>query len=106
MREQLAYAVPVLWFDIENKVISPEDIDDTLFEEYLNTRYMPDPELLIRTSGEERISNYLLWQIAYTELYFTPIYWPDFRKDNLYEAIIDYQSRERRFGKISEQIVS
>ena len=105
-RWEITNAAKNIAHDIENKVISPEDIDDTLFEEYLNTRYMPDPELLIRTSGEERISNYLLWQIAYTELYFTPIYWPDFRKDNLYEAIIDYQSRERRFGKISEQIVS
>ena len=65
---------------------------------------MPDPDLLIRTSGEERISNYLLWQIAYSELYFTKKYWPDFSKEDLYEAIVDYQNRERRFGKTSEQI--
>ena len=66
---------------------------------------MPDPELLIRTSGETRISNFLLWQIAYTELLFVPTFWPDFRKPDLYKAIIDYQNRERRFGKISEQLV-
>ena len=70
----------------------------------LATAYMPDPELLIRTSGEIRISNFLLWQLAYSELYFTKKYWPDFSKEDLYEAIIDYQSRERRFGKTSEQL--
>jgi undecaprenyl diphosphate synthase len=67
---------------------------------------IPDPELLIRTSGEQRISNYLLWQIAYAELYFTDVFWPDFRKKNLFEAILDFQARERRFGKTSEQLVS
>jgi undecaprenyl diphosphate synthase len=71
----------------------------------LTTAGMPDPELLIRTSGELRLSNYLLWQLAYTELYFTDTLWPDFREESLYEAIIDYQKRERRFGKISEQLV-
>ena len=76
---------------------------DTL-NTYLSTAGMPDPELMIRTSGEERISNFLLWQLAYSELYFTPVLWPDFRKKDLYEAIIDYQHRERRFGKTSEQI--
>lgn len=81
-----------------------EDISDKTIEKYLDTSGMPDPELLIRTSGEQRISNYLLWQIAYTELYFTKEYWPDFRKKNLYEALIDYQDRERRFGKTSDQI--
>jgi undecaprenyl diphosphate synthase len=70
----------------------------------LTTKSIPDPELLIRTSGEYRISNFLLWQIAYSELYFTPVLWPDFRKEHLYEAIYDFQHRERRFGKISEQL--
>jgi undecaprenyl diphosphate synthase len=73
---------------------------------YLNTSEMPDPELLIRTSGECRISNFLLWQIAYAELYFTPKLWPDFRKEDLFEAIFDFQNRERRFGKTSQQLVS
>jgi undecaprenyl diphosphate synthase len=85
--------------------LDPNSIDQKLFESYLNTHNFPDPELLIRTSGEYRISNYLLWQIAYSELYFTPKLWPDFRKEDLYEAIVDFQKRERRFGKISEQIV-
>ncbi len=85
--------------------LNAEAIDEAAFEGALSTSGMPDPELLIRTSGESRISNFLLWQIAYAELYFSPIFWPDFRKDNLYEAIIDFQRRERRFGKISEQLV-
>ena len=85
--------------------IDPDQIDEKLFSTYLSTSWMPDPDLLIRTSGEYRISNYLLWQIAYAELYFTPVFWPDFRRENLYEAILDYQNRERRFGKISEQLV-
>ena len=75
-----------------------------IFSEYLNTRNIPDPELLIRTSGEFRVSNFLLWQIAYTELYFTDTLWPDFRKEDFYEAIVDFQKRERRFGKTSEQL--
>jgi len=81
-----------------------EDIDQETFNNNLATSAFPDPELLIRTSGEHRISNYLLWQIAYTELYFTPVFWPDFRKKHLYQALIDFQQRERRFGKISEQV--
>lgn len=85
--------------------LNPDEIDDDLFASALSTRGMPDPELLIRTSGENRISNFLLWQIAYAELYFTPVLWPDFRREHLYQAIIDYQHRERRFGKISEQLV-
>ena len=87
------------------ELLSPEQIDETAFANALNTSGMPDPELLIRTSGETRLSNFLLWQIAYAELYFTPIFWPDFRKEHLYRAIIDFQKRERRFGKISEQVV-
>lgn len=83
-----------------------EDITEELIAKNLNTAGMPDPELLIRTSGEARISNFLLWQIAYTELYFTQKLWPDFTKETLYEAIVDYQNRERRFGLTSEQIIS
>ncbi len=82
----------------ENK-IDPEDIDKKLFQTYLQTHGAPDPDLLIRTSGELRISNFMLWQVAYSELYFTPVLWPDFRKKHLYQAILDYQRRERRFGK-------
>jgi len=84
--------------------ITAEDIDETLFANSLNTVGIPDPELLIRTSGETRLSNFLLWQAAYSELLFTDVFWPDFRKDNLYEAIVNYQGRERRFGKTSEQL--
>ncbi len=80
-------------------------ITENAFADYLATKEIPDPELLIRTSGEYRISNFLLWQIAYTELYFTPVLWPDFRKNDFYQAIVDYQQRERRFGKTSEQIL-
>lgn len=84
--------------------LSVDDIDEKVFSDNLYTADMPDPELLIRTSGEYRISNYLLWQIAYAELFFTQKLWPDFRREDLYEAILDYQSRERRFGKTSEQV--
>lgn len=79
-------------------------IDQDVLSSKMSTSAFPDPELLIRTSGESRISNFLLWELAYAELYFTPIYWPDFRKENFYEAIVDFQQRERRFGKTSEQI--
>ncbi|MDX5437982.1 MAG: isoprenyl transferase [Pontibacter sp.] len=85
--------------------IKPEEISEATISGYLSTAGMPDPELLIRTSGEMRISNFLLWQLAYTELYITELLWPDFRKEHLYEAIIAYQIRERRFGKTSEQII-
>jgi undecaprenyl diphosphate synthase len=88
---------------IANK-IQADQINEALISSYLTTRNIPDPELLIRTSGEYRISNFLLWQIAYTELYFTEVLWPDFRKEDLYQAIVNYQSRERRFGKTSEQV--
>lgn len=84
--------------------LNPEDINQELMTSMLTTKSIPDPELLIRTSGEYRISNFLLWQIAYSELYFTPVLWPDFRKEHLYEAIYDFQHRERRFGKTSEQL--
>lgn len=90
--------------DVKNGILDPESIDVTSIVDRLETTDIPDPELLIRTSGEKRISNFLLWQIAYSELYFTETFWPDFNKDEFYKAIIDYQSRERRFGMISEQI--
>ena len=82
----------------------PEEINEDTFQQYLTTKSVPDPELLIRTSGEYRISNFLLWQIAYSELYFTDTLWPDFRKADLYKAILNYQTRERRFGKTTEQL--
>jgi undecaprenyl diphosphate synthase len=84
--------------------ISPKDVNEDIFQQYLTTKSVPDPELLIRTSGEYRISNFLLWQIAYSELYFTDTLWPDFRRLNLERAILDYQNRERRFGKTTEQL--
>lgn len=84
--------------------LDPADIDYKIFEEHLTTRGIPDPELVVRTSGELRISNFLLWQIAYSELYFTETLWPDFGKEELYRAILEYQKRERRFGKTSEQV--
>ena len=91
--------------DLSGGLITENELNEELFSSYLQTKHYPDPELLIRTSGEQRISNYLLWQIAYAELYFSSVYWPDFRKEHLYEAIVDFQNRERRFGKISEQLV-
>jgi undecaprenyl diphosphate synthase len=103
-RWEISEAVKGIVNDVLNKKIDPSDIDQCLVEQYLNTTKIPDPELLIRTSGENRISNFLLWQLAYCEFYFTPTLWPDFRKEHLYEAIINFQNRERRFGKTSEQI--
>ncbi len=102
-RWDIIHGIRELIKDIKNHRISENDINPELFSHYLSTRGVPDPELLIRTSGEMRISNFLLWQVAYTELYITDTLWPDFKKENLYEAIISYQRRERRFGKISEQ---
>ena len=90
---------------LNEKNISPAQITPELISNYLYTNAIPDPELLIRTSGENRVSNFMLWQIAYTEFHFTNIYWPEFRREHLLAAIIDYQKRERRFGKTSEQIV-
>jgi undecaprenyl diphosphate synthase len=90
--------------DIAAGTIKAEEITEELISSYMCTKNIPDPELLIRTSGEYRISNFLLWQIAYSELYFTEVLWPDFQKEDLYKAIVNYQSRERRFGKTSEQI--
>jgi undecaprenyl diphosphate synthase len=103
---EITEAVRNIANDVKNGKIQSKDIDDKLFESYLSTTQIPDPELLIRTSGEFRISNFLLWQIAYSELYFTEKLWPDFRKEDLFEAVYDFQNRERRFGKISEQLFS
>lgn len=103
---EIIEAVKKIASDSKNKKINPEDINEKLFRKYLSTSEIPDPELLIRTSGEQRISNFLLWQIVYSELYFTKTLWPDFRKENLFEAVYDFQKRERRFGKTSEQFKS
>jgi undecaprenyl diphosphate synthase len=105
-RWEIVEAVKKISEAVKQGILKSKDITSEIFESYLNTAHIPDPELLIRTSGEYRVSNYLLWQIAYTELYFTPTLWPDFRREHFYKAIADYQSRERRFGKISEQIIS
>jgi undecaprenyl diphosphate synthase len=103
-RWEILKAVKALAADVKSGKIEAEAINEQAFENYLQTSGIPDPELLIRTSGELRVSNFLLWQIAYTELFITPTLWPDFRKENLYEAIWSYQQRERRFGKTSEQL--
>jgi undecaprenyl diphosphate synthase len=103
-RWEIINAVKEIAREVQEGNINPADINEGLLENYLQTTGIPDPELLIRTSGELRISNFLLWQIAYTELYITPTLWPDFRKEHLYEAIWSYQQRERRFGKTSEQL--
>jgi len=103
-RWEIVNAVKKIASDVKNNIILLNEINQDVFVKYLETRDIPDPELLIRTSGEIRISNFLLWQIAYTELYFCDILWPDFRKEHLYQAIINYQKRERRFGKTSEQL--
>ena len=103
-RCEITRAARLLAQDVKAGKIQPEEIDEKRFASYLQTRDIPDPDILIRTSGEYRISNFLLWQIAYTELYFTQKLWPDIRKEDLYEAILDYQHRERRFGRISEQV--
>ncbi|MEA2106070.1 MAG: isoprenyl transferase [Bacteroidota bacterium] len=103
-RWEILNAVKNILTQMHKQPVNIENIENDFFEQYLYTSGIPDPDLLIRTSGEYRISNFLLWQIAYTELYFTDVLWPDFRKKDLYHAILDYQKRERRFGKISEQI--
>ena len=103
-REELVNAVKNISNKVKNNIISIDTIDDSIINEHLYTQNLPDVDLLIRTSGEHRISNFLLWQIAYAELYFTDVLWPDFKEQDLYEAIISYQKRERRFGKTSEQI--
>ncbi len=103
-RWELTDAVKKIAADVKNNKLNPADITQDILQQYLSTAPFPDPELMIRTSGEFRISNFLLYQLAYAELYFTDTLWPDFRKENLYAAIIDYQQRERRFGKTTQQI--
>jgi len=103
-REEIVMAVKSISDKVKNNIISIDAIDDSIINEHLYTQNLPEVDLLIRTSGEHRISNFLLWQIAYAELYFTDVLWPDFKEQHLYEAIISYQKRERRFGKTSEQI--
>lgn len=103
-RDELVQAMQQIGDKIQRNEISLKDIDESVINEHLYTRKIPDVDLLIRTSGEQRISNFLLWQIAYAELYFTEILWPDYRREHLFEAIYNYQNRERRFGKTSEQL--
>ena len=105
-REEIIKTIQEISDKVKNNIISPSNIDESVINNHLYTRNLPDVDLLIRTSGELRISNFLLWQIAYAELYFTDTLWPDYRKDHLFEAIINYQQRERRFGKTSEQLES
>ncbi len=103
-REELLNAVKIICNKVKNNIISIDTLDESIINQHLYTHNLPDVDLVIRTSGEHRISNFLLWQIAYAEFYFTDVLWPDFKEDDLYEAIISYQKRERRFGKTSEQI--
>ncbi len=103
-REELVNVVRNISDKVKNNIISIDSIDESIINQHLYTHNLPDVDLLIRTSGEHRISNFLLWQIAYAEFYFTDVLWPDFKENDLYEAIISYQKRERRFGKTSEQI--
>ena len=102
-RQELINAIKIISYKVKNNIISKEKIDENIINEHLYTRNLPSVDLLIRTGGESRVSNFLLWQIAYAELFFTDILWPDFRKEDFFNAIVDYQNRERRFGKISEQ---
>ena len=103
-REEIIQVVKNISNKVKNNIISESAIDESIINEHLYTHNLPDVDLVIRTSGEHRISNFLLWQIAYAEFYFTDVLWPDFTENNLYEAIISYQKRERRFGKTSEQL--
>lgn len=103
-RWEILRAVKNIANEVKSGILSADDIDESCFSNHLATTGIPDPDLLIRTSGELRISNFLMWQLSYSELYFTDICWPDFKKEQFYEAIVDYQNRERRFGKTSEQL--
>lgn len=103
-RWEIINAVKQIAIEVENKKLESGNINAEVFQQYLTTANFPDPELMIRTSGEFRISNFLLYQLAYAEMYFTNTLWPDFRKENLYEAIVDFQGRERRFGKTGDQV--
>ena len=103
-REELIKTIKEISLKVKNNLISPENIDKSVINNHLYDHYLPDVDLLIRTSGEQRVSNFLLWEIAYAELFFSDILWPDFNKENLFEAILNYQNRERRFGKTSDQL--
>ncbi|HYJ65197.1 MAG TPA: polyprenyl diphosphate synthase, partial [Parafilimonas sp.] len=103
-RWELTDAVKRIAADVKNNILNPGEITQETLQQYLSTAQFPDPVLMVRTSGEFRISNFLLYQLAYAELYFTSTRWPDFRKEHLYEAIIDFQNRRRRFGKTDEQL--
>jgi undecaprenyl diphosphate synthase len=105
-KEELTRAMKDIAIKVKNSIISPENVDQSTIIEHLYTQNLPAVDLLIRTSGEERISNFLLWHIAYAELYFTKTLWPDFKKEDLQKALVDYTKRERRFGKTSEQLTS
>ena len=105
-KDELTAAVKAIAFKVKNSIISPEKVDQSTIIEHLYTHNLPAVDLLTRTSGEERISNFLLWHIAYAELYFTKTLWPDFKKEDLQKALVDYAKRERRFGKTSEQLTS
>ena len=105
-RWDIVRAVQMIGLDVRRGKVSPEDINEDFFSSYLQTNKIPEPDLLIRTSGEQRLSNFLLWEMAYGEIYITDKYWPEFRRNDLYEALYDYMSRERRFGKTSAQIVT
>jgi undecaprenyl diphosphate synthase len=100
-REEILRAARVLSERVRAGTLSPDDIDDKAFADALFTKDLPDPDLLIRTSGEHRVSNFMLWQLAYTELHISPVLWPDFDRSDLFDGIMDYQRRERRFGKVS-----
>lgn len=104
-RWEITAAMKKIASDAKSGKLDPEKISEELVSGYLTTAGIPDPELLIRTSGESRISNFLLWQIAYTEFHFTEVLWPDFKREDLFKAVLDYQSRERRFGMVSEQLI-
>ena len=103
---EITKAIKEIANKVEQGTLNSQDITDKTLDEYLETSFMPDPELLIRTGGEQRLSNYLLWQSAYSELYFTDVFWPDFDEEQLYKAIVAYQNRQRRFGKTGEQVES
>jgi undecaprenyl diphosphate synthase len=103
-RWEIIHALKHIAHEIERRQLKADDVNEEVFERFLSTKNIPDPELLIRTSGENRISNFLLWQIAYTEFHFTDVFWPEFRREHFIQAILDYQNRERRFGLVSEQI--
>ncbi|MBI3805832.1 MAG: isoprenyl transferase [Nitrospirae bacterium] len=105
-RSEIVDAVRRVVEDVQQEKLSMKDLDEQTFSHYLHTQEVPDPDLMIRTSGEVRISNFLLWQLAYTELYFTQTYWPDFRRKDFLLALLDYQARERRFGLVKEQVAN